>query len=172
MRLSRNILLIVVVTMLAFTACTGAPPATQAAPANTNTPPPAPTDTAVPEPTAVVEPTKASVSSIEDVKKATVQIEAQGSFVDPQMGQLYNTAGRGSGFIIDPSGIAVTNNHVVTGAALIKVWVGGETSPRNARILGVSECWDLAVIDIEGDGYPFLDFHDGSIDPGLEVYES
>ena len=32
----------------------------------------------------------------------------------------YNAAGSGSGFIIDQSGIAVTNNHVVTGAALIR----------------------------------------------------
>ncbi|MDA0815885.1 MAG: hypothetical protein O2924_04890 [Chloroflexi bacterium] len=28
--------------------------------------------------------------------------------------------------------------------------------PLNARILGVSECSDLAVIDLDGDGYPFL----------------
>jgi serine protease Do len=110
------------------------------------------------------------VSSVQDVKKAIVQFEAQGSFVDPQVGQIFNAAGRGSGFIIDPSGIAVTNNHVVTGAALIKVWVGGETEPRNAKILGVSECWDLAVVDIEGDGYNYLGWYDGEVSPGLEVY--
>lgn len=173
MRLSSFIMLVAVFAMLSLTACGGKPPAATAEPTvppSTNTPAPVPTATDVPEPTATVEPTRASIGKIEDVKKAAVQIEAQGSFVDPQLGQLYNTAGRGSGFIIDPSGIAVTNNHVVTGAALLKVWVGGETTPRNARILGVSECWDLAVIDIEGDGYPFLDFHTGSIDPGLEVY--
>jgi serine protease Do len=101
----------------------------------------APKDTATPAATPIP---AGLVTNVEDVKKATVQIEAEGSFVDPQVGQVYNVAGRGSGFIIDPSGIAVTNNHVVTGAALIKVWVGGETKPRNARVLGVSECWDLA----------------------------
>ncbi len=174
MRLSRITLSIVVIALLSLTACQGAPATPQAAPtapASTNTaPPPAATDTAVPEPTVAPEPTKASVQTIENVKKATVQIEAQGSFIDPQLGQLFNAAGRGSGFIIDPSGIAVTNNHVVTGAALLKVWVGGETTPRNARILGVSECWDLAVIDIEGEGYPFMEFHEGTVDPGLEVY--
>ena len=110
------------------------------------------------------------VSGVEQVKQATIQIEAQGTFVDPQVGTVYNAAGRGTGFIIDPSGIAVTNNHVVTGAALIKVWVGGESTPRSAKVLGVSECWDLAVIDIEGDGYPYLNFHETAIDPGLEVY--
>ena len=134
----------------------------------TPAPTPAPTDA----PTPVPEPTKPAglVGSLENVKKATIQIEAQGTFTDPQMGTVYNAAGRGSGFIIDPSGIAVTNNHVVTGAALIKVWVGGETQPRNARVLGVSECWDLAVIDLEGDGYPYMEWYQGDINPGLEVY--
>ena len=52
----------------------------------------------------------------------------------------------------------MTNNHVVTGAATLEVFVGGDTDePRNAKVLGVSECSDLAVIDIDGDGYPFLE---------------
>jgi serine protease Do len=110
------------------------------------------------------------VKDLEGVRRATVQIEAQGSFVDPQMGEIYNAAGRGSGFIIDPSGIAVTNNHVVTGSGLLRVWIEGESSPRNARVLGVSECWDLAVIDIEGDGYPYMEFHQSEVNVGLEVY--
>ncbi|HFQ92383.1 MAG TPA: PDZ domain-containing protein, partial [Anaerolineae bacterium] len=66
--------------------------------------------------------------------------------------------------------IAITNNHVVAGAALLKVWVGGESEPRNAKILGVSECSDLAVIDIEGDGYPYLTWYDGPLSVGLDVY--
>lgn len=110
------------------------------------------------------------VDSLDGVQNATVQIEAQGSFVDPQLGSVYNAAGRGTGFIIDPSGVAVTNNHVVTGAALLKVWVSGEKEPRNAKVLGVSECWDLAVIDIEGEGFPYLGYYEGEINPGMEVY--
>lgn len=110
------------------------------------------------------------VASLEQVRDATVQIEAQGTFVDPEVGLMVNAAGRGSGFIIEPSGLAVTNNHVVTGAALLQVWVGGESQPRNARILGVSECTDLALIDIDGDGYPYLGWRSGDVDVGLEVY--
>ncbi|NLB71545.1 MAG: peptidase S1, partial [Chloroflexi bacterium] len=89
--------------------------------------PAAPTEVPATEPPVVL-PTEALsevqgdiVTSIEEAKSATIQIEAQGSFVDPEFGQLLNSAGRGSGFIIHPSGIAVTNNHVVTGSALIKV---------------------------------------------------
>lgn len=123
------------------------------------------------EPTPVdVVPVSTAVNSLDAVKTATIQIEAQGTFIYPEVGTLYNVAGRGSGFIIDPSGLAVTNNHVVTGAALLKVWVGGEREPRNARILGVSECADLALIDIDGDGFPFLEWYDGNVDVGLDVY--
>ena len=113
-----------------------------------------------------------AVSTLEDVRQAVVQIEAQGTFVDPEVGLQVNSAGRGSGFIIDPSGIAVTNNHVVTGAALLKVWVGGESEPRNERVLGVSECSDLAVIDIEGDDHTYLEWFEGPIDVGLEIYSA
>ncbi len=137
----------------------------------TSQPTTAPTSPPVDLPTAAPQPTPTQeLDVLSLLKSATVQIEAQGSFVDPELGSLYNVAGRGTGFIIDPSGIAVTNNHVVTGAALLKVFLAGESEPRNAKILGVSECWDLAVIDIDGEDFPFLTFYDGEINPGLDVY--
>jgi len=110
-----------------------------------------------------------AVSSVEGVKDATVQIVAEGSLIEPG-GAEPNAQWSGSGFIIDPSGLAVTNNHVVTGAARFKVFVAGHDAPLNARVLGVSECSDLAVIDIDGDGFPYLQWHDGAADVGLEVY--
>ena len=115
-------------------------------------------------------PSIAAASSFQDIQDAIIQIEAQGSFVDPAEGMQLNAAGRGTGFIIDESGIAVTNNHVVTGAAILQVWVGGEEEPRNAKILGVSECSDLAVIDIDGDDYAFLDWFAGEANVGLDIY--
>ncbi len=114
--------------------------------------------------------TEGSISGINDIQKAVIQIEAQGTFADPEFGE-YLGAGKGSGFIIDPSGIAVTNNHVVAGSGLLKVWIGGDTSVEyNAKVLGVSECSDLAVIDIEGDGFPYLNWYDGTIDVGMDMY--
>ncbi|MDX1614038.1 MAG: trypsin-like peptidase domain-containing protein, partial [Candidatus Promineifilaceae bacterium] len=97
-------------------------------------------------------------------------IVAEGSFVDPAVGLQLNTAGSGSGFIIDPSGLAVTNNHVVTGAALLNVYVGGEDRPRNARVLGVSECSDLALIDIDGEDFTYLEWFEGEANVGLDVF--
>ena len=113
----------------------------------------------------------AEVTSLDDARNAVIQIQAEGTFVNPDFSVSYNEAGFGSGFIVDPSGLAVTNNHVVTGAALLKVWIGGDTEKEyNAKVIGVSECSDLALIDIEGDDFPYLEWYDGKIDVGLEVY--
>lgn len=111
-----------------------------------------------------------SVSKIEDVETAVVQIVGQGTFVTPSEGVVTNSAGSGSGFIIDSSGIAITNNHVVTGASYLDVYIQGEDTPRSAKVLGASECSDLAVIDIEGDGFKYLNWYKGDIEVGLDVY--
>ena len=77
------------------------------------------------------------------------------------------------GFIIDPSGLAITNNHVVTGAALLRVWIGGNKDKEyDARWYpaGASECSDLALIKIDGDDFPYLTWHDGDPKVGMDVY--
>lgn len=111
-----------------------------------------------------------AVGELEGVEGAVIQIEAVGSFVDPAEGLQQNTPGYGSGFIISPDGIAVTNNHVVTGGALYRVYVSGSNRPINARVLGASECADLAVIDLQGSGYPYLEWYQGTVRAGLDVY--
>ena len=170
-KLLKPILWLVVFVMLVSLACMGPAAATQTPPTEVPAQPsPVPPTEAVVEPSPTPEPTSGAVHSLQDVKSAVIQIESQGTFIDPEFGLVLNGAGRGSGFIIDPSGLAVTNNHVVTGSALLKVWVGGESEPHNARVLGVSECSDLAVIDIDGDGYPYLDWFGGPIDVGMDIY--
>ncbi len=110
------------------------------------------------------------VSSRQGVEAATVRIVAQGSFVDPEVGMRQNAVGQGSGFFIDPRGLIVTNNHVVTGAALVKVYVSGRSEPLNARVVAASECADLALIDVEGADFPYLAWYDEEIETGLDVY--
>lgn len=57
-------------------------------------------------------------------------------------------AGAGSGFIIDPAGIIVTNNHVVDRADKIVVSLtDGRQLP--ARVLGRDELTDVAVIKVQ-----------------------
>jgi serine protease Do len=56
----------------------------------------------------------------------------------------------GSGFIIDTSGIVVTNNHVIEGADEINVILQDNTSIR-ARLVGTDPRTDIAVLRIETD---------------------
>jgi len=170
------VVLFAVFLLLPVLACGGSDNTTPTeAPAATQPPAEATTATDAGQPTTAPAATTAptaggAVTTLEAVRDAVIQIVARGTFMDPEVGLQLNAAGAGSGFIIDPSGIAVTNNHVVTGAATLEVYLDGEERPRNARILAVSECSDLAVIDIDGDGFPYLTWYQGPINVGLDVY--
>ncbi|MGB5934158.1 MAG: trypsin-like peptidase domain-containing protein, partial [Anaerolineae bacterium] len=48
---------------------------------------------------------------------------------------------------------AVTNAHVVEGAAIVKAYVQGIDRWLSARLVGLSTCEDLAVIDVSGEEY-------------------
>jgi serine protease Do len=134
-----------------------------------------PAATLAPSPSATLPPSPSpsaggAVRSFDDAIDAVLQIEAVGTFRDPDAGE-HVASGRGSGFVIDPSGIAVTNNHVVTGAASLKVWLGPDREEHAARVLGASECADLAVIEIDDVGtVPYLDWYAAEIRPGLDIY--
>jgi len=63
----------------------------------------------------------------------------------------------GSGFFISSDGYIVTNNHVVEGAEKITVHTkDGRTL--SAHVVGQDPATDLAVIKVDGGGYPFVDF--------------
>jgi serine protease Do len=56
----------------------------------------------------------------------------------------------GSGFIIDPSGLVVTNNHVIEGADEITVTLQDNTSLK-AKVLGRDETGDIALLQVKTD---------------------
>ncbi len=66
----------------------------------------------------------------------------------------------GSGFVISPDGIIVTNNHVIEGADEIEAtFANGETL--RARLLGRDSDTDLAVLQVDyADPLPYVDFAD------------
>ena len=110
------------------------------------------------------------VRSVDALPGAMVRIEATGPFAPPP-GARPEDVGHGSGFLVDPSGLIVTNSHVVTGANTVTVWVGSELTKQTADVLGVSECSDLAVIKLQGRrDLPYLDWYAPPIASGLSIH--
>jgi len=109
-----------------------------------------------------------AINSLADAQKAVVRITTQGAYEYPD--GKFEEGFTGSGFLIDPTGIIVTNNHVVAGAALIDVYFSDDETPHRARLLGVSECSDVAVIKIDGEDLPYLEWYEGDVKLGMDVY--
>ncbi|MEM7160766.1 MAG: trypsin-like peptidase domain-containing protein [Myxococcota bacterium] len=57
--------------------------------------------------------------------------------------------GRGSGFIVDDTGLVVTNHHVIDGATTVKVRLPDDRR-FDARVVGSDPATDLAVLQLEG----------------------
>ncbi len=110
------------------------------------------------------------IDSYKNVKQATVRIVARGTFWELGADEAVTDEWSGSGFIIDPSGLAVTNNHVAVAADSLQAYVGGEVIPRNVKVIARNECADIALIKISGKNFPFLAWNEDEIDAGLDVY--
>src|SRR6202007_1882305 len=61
---------------------------------------------------------------------------------------LPRAASLGSGFIIDPSGVIVTNNHVIANAEQITVTLSDD-STMQAEVIGRDAVSDLALLRVE-----------------------
>ncbi len=55
----------------------------------------------------------------------------------------------GSGVIVDKKGFILTNNHVVDGATKVQVTLNGEQTPYTAKVVGIDEETDLAILKID-----------------------
>ncbi|MCQ2169994.1 MAG: Do family serine endopeptidase [Bacteroidales bacterium] len=99
--------------------------------------------------------------------KVTVQARQQAIPNDPflrfffgdGMPQQREQQGSGSGVIIRPDGYIVTNNHVVAQASKVEVTLNNNKT-YEAKVIGTDPATDVALIKIEADGLPFLEFAD------------
>lgn len=70
------------------------------------------------------------------------------------------TGAVGSGFFVRQNGMIVTNYHVVEGADTLKVKLYQSNVKKEATLVGFNEECDLAVLKIDGSGYPTVTFGD------------
>jgi serine protease Do len=76
---------------------------------------------------------------------------------DPRGDEELRSEAGGSGFLISPDGLIATNYHVIEGASELLVTLGDERREYPARVRGVDQATDLALIQIEpGRDLPFL----------------
>ena len=85
------------------------------------------------------------------VKIEVKRIEIETSEDNPdQVGYLVSDEIFGTGAIVSPDGLIVTNEHVVQGAQSILVSVAGQDRPYKATVLGRDRTADLALLKIPG----------------------
>ncbi len=118
-------------------------------------PPPITSDSSLSSsPTPVIESPLTTVEIVRQVRSSVVRIDIDAIDVD-EAGEPVTTHGVGTGVIIDPSGLIITNNHVVAGQGLRDIEIIVTLSDSRqvaARIVGADPPTDLAVIQIDAEG--------------------
>jgi len=101
------------------------------------------------------QPSQQQQFSLDDFFNFPQQPPGSGRGESPQQRQQPTQRGLGSGVIVSADGTILTNNHVVEGAEKITVLMS-DNKTFDAKIVGLDEPSDLAVLKIEGANLPFL----------------
>lgn len=95
---------------------------------------------------------RAVVGAVEEVGPAVIGVSARGR-VEPAPRGRRPPGGQGSGFIFAPDGFALTNSHVVAGAAGLEVMLA-DGRQVDASLVGDDPDTDTAVLRVEAGGLP------------------
>ena len=94
---------------------------------------------------------------------ASINIEQHVSSIsfDPFFGfmfprEIYPMKSSGSGVVISPDGFVITNHHVVENADRVTVTLSGGDE-YEAEMIGSDETSDLALLKLEGSGFPYAE---------------
>ena len=106
---------------------------------------------------------RAVISAVEVVSPAVVRIDGVRRSDGRSRGsQDAPGAGSGSGFVITPDGFVVTNSHVVSGAAELRV-TGSDGQHHRADVVGDDPDTDLALLRVTQNGHlPFVTLGDSN----------
>ena len=100
------------------------------------------------------------VDNFEDLQKAVARIQVISTKAELNNDLeivTYEYEGTGSGFFISNDGYLITNNHVISGAVSIDVYTQLRSQPYRAKIIGLSECDDLAILKIDIENVNYLE---------------
>jgi len=106
----------------------------------------------------------AVISVADQDGKAVVEIKT--TISNPDMFIQQEQHGIGSGFIVRSDGYIVTNNHVVENARQLQVILRDGAKKYDARVIGTSPEDDVAVIKVDAQNLPALQWGDSN---GLKV---
>ncbi|MFD2704535.1 S1C family serine protease [Salibacterium lacus] len=96
---------------------------------------------------------------IQDWKESVVTVQGDGKYIRTQ----------GTGFFISEDGLALTNHHVIENQDAIAVSAqGGEI--HEGELLAADAKKDLALLDIEGNGFSPLPLQEKNDTPGDHIY--
>ena len=94
--------------------------------------------------------------TVEVARPAVVSVVAQ---VANNMSQSGTSPAAGTGVIISPDGLVLTNHHVVEGAQTARITLDDGTA-LEARLLGADDLSDLAVLKLPPGNYSFLEIRE------------
>ncbi|GIU85529.1 MAG: hypothetical protein KatS3mg009_0044 [Acidimicrobiia bacterium] len=86
---------------------------------------------------------------LDATRPAVVRIDSAG----------FGGRGTGTGFVVDPGGVVVTNAHVVGNARTVSVYLADGTE-LEGEVVGRDARFDLAVVEVDRDGLPYLQLGD------------
>jgi S1-C subfamily serine protease len=103
-------------------------------------------------------PAPAHAAPLKDYPSVPLDPSALVGQVGPQVVNIntklgYNNAvGAGTGIIIDPNGVVLTNNHVISGATDISAFSVGDGRTYGVDVIGYDRTQDVAVLQLRGAG--------------------
>jgi S1-C subfamily serine protease len=92
-----------------------------------------------------------SGSSASPLNQAVVEAKVRPGLVDIDATLTYqDESAEGTGMILSPTGLVLTNNHVIDGATTVVVTLAGSRAVYQARVVGYDQTDDVALLQLSG----------------------